>query len=326
MYEERGDDDRALEAYFSAAFIGNTREIKGRLEGAYTKKHGSIDGLHERIDETLMSVPLPFEPGEYQAGDATGRIVVPELFTGSECAPCVASDLAFDGLIARFDRGTVAILQYHLHIPGPDPLTNREVVERADYYDTHATPTVFVDGIRSGRGGGGVSRASRNFNTHKESIESRLLEPPSVGLSSLLLTREEDVLTFSGEVDLPDDSEVPLENARVRLMLLEETVHYTGRNGIHFHRFVVRKILSPPDGLDLYNALGETTFSASVSLSDLSAGLEQYLDEFQEEYRERRSDFEWIEKLHDVDAGQLVAVAFVQDDESKEILQAAFAR
>src|SRR5262249_18414754 len=41
---------------------------------------------------------LPFTPEKQPARKGKGRAVVVELFTGAQCPPCVAADMAFDGL------------------------------------------------------------------------------------------------------------------------------------------------------------------------------------------------------------------------------------
>ncbi len=321
IHELRGDDDRALEAYILAATFGRSRELKTRLEDAYTKTHGSLEGLEDEIDGILLARPKVFEPGRYDADTGSNRVVLAELFTGADCAPCVAADLAFGGLLERYDRDTVALLEYHLHIPGADPLTNPETVERAGYYDVHSTPTVFIDGARTGRGGGSANRAQRNFNVYKEAIESQLPTAiPALSLS-LTLTREGTVVTMSGAVELTDDTDTPVVEPRLHLMLAETVVHYTGGNGIHFHHFVVRKIVSPPEGLALDAAKSRTEFAESVELTEVSASLSDYLDEYEQE----RDRLTWIEKPYEVDRDQVVAVAFVQDDATKEVLQAVFA-
>src|SRR5262249_30169554 len=61
------------------------------------------------------------------------RVVLVELFTGAQCPPCVAADLAFDGLQKTYKPTEVVLLQYHLHIPRPDPLTNADTEERAAF-------------------------------------------------------------------------------------------------------------------------------------------------------------------------------------------------
>ena len=245
-----------------------------------------------------------------------------ELFTGAECRPCIAADLAFDGLIERYDRKEVAILEYHLHVPGPDPMTQTDSVKRAQYYDVGGTPTVIVDGNDRHIGGGLASGAPRNFDLYKEKIEKRLQAASAVRLSSLALERKGDEVTVSGEVALRQDATVDLAHTRLRLALVQEVVHYTGGNGIHFHHFVVRKLLGSPDGAPIGASSGKFAFSQSKKLADLKGDLDAYL----ESYEKGRPDFRWGEKPIELRPADLAVVALVQNDDTREVLQAAFVK
>ena len=64
---------------------------------------------------------------------------------------------------------------------------------------------------------------------------------------------------------------------------------------------------------------GRTRFSASVKLSDLQSSLRSYRENI-----EKTQGFRWPEKLDDVDSKQLALVAFVQNDETKEVMQSFF--
>ncbi|HEY2783462.1 MAG TPA: hypothetical protein VGJ05_00680, partial [Fimbriiglobus sp.] len=104
--------------------------------------------LEIRLDrEYLASVP-PFKPEPYAGRTEKGanQVVVMELFTGAQCPPCVAADVAFDALGKSYKHSDVLLLQYHLHIPGPDPLTNRDTLARASYYKVNSTPSTFFNG------------------------------------------------------------------------------------------------------------------------------------------------------------------------------------
>ena len=63
-------------------------------------------------------------------------------------------------------------------------------------------------------------------------------------------------------------------------------------------------------------------------LADLDRVVEEaraHLDDF-EQHNDRFGVFEFAVKKHDIDRSRLVVVAFVQDEESKEVLQAAQVR
>jgi hypothetical protein len=56
-----------------------------------------------------------------------------------------------------------------------------------------------------------------------------------------------------------------------------------------------------------------------VKLSELQASLRSYRENI-----EKTRGFRWPEKLDDVDSNQLALVAFVQNDETKEVMQSVF--
>src|SRR5262249_34687999 len=96
------------------------------------------------------------------------RVAVVELFTGAECPPCVAADLAFDALGKTFNAKDVVLLQYHLHIPGPDPLTNPDSVARRGYYrdDIDGTPKILFNGKLQDFEGGGFDEAQERYDEY----------------------------------------------------------------------------------------------------------------------------------------------------------------
>ena len=75
--------------------------------------------------------PLKPDPYSGRASPHHDRVVLLELFTGAECGPCVAADLAFDALSDVYRTTELITLEYHLHIPRPDPLTGRDSVTRS---------------------------------------------------------------------------------------------------------------------------------------------------------------------------------------------------
>ena len=115
--------------------------------------------------------------------------------------------------------------------------------------------------------------------------------------------------------------------AGLRIALVEEPVRYTGANEIADHRAVVRLMVGSPDGIPL--AGGTASHSASVDLGALTASLKGYLDDFEQKPPERfraLTDSRFKEKKHALDAGNLALVAFVQDEATKEVLQASYLR
>ncbi len=62
-----------------------------------------LTGLEKEIDRILSSRPKVFLAGRYDPEVESNRVVLAELFTGADCGPCVAADLAFDGLMERYN-------------------------------------------------------------------------------------------------------------------------------------------------------------------------------------------------------------------------------
>src|SRR5262249_51347994 len=119
-----------------------------RLLAAALKKAGKTDEAKEveaRLDKLDVSVKAEKFAGRKGASD---RAVLVELFTGPQCPPCVAADLAFDALGKTFKPAEVVLLQYHVHIPGPDALTNPGTIARLRYYgdEVEGTPTILFNG------------------------------------------------------------------------------------------------------------------------------------------------------------------------------------
>ena len=70
---------------------GDVAEVEERMELA-----------EEELDRAWEEKSLPFEPEPFPAAGKSGRVVLVELFTGAGCPPCVAADLAFDGLLRTY--------------------------------------------------------------------------------------------------------------------------------------------------------------------------------------------------------------------------------
>ncbi len=111
--------------------------------------------------EYTKAFPFKIEPFAGRKGK-TDRAVLVELFTGAECPPCVAADLAFDGLSKAYKPADVILLQYHIHVPGPDPLSNAETMKRAEEYygdQIRGAPSIFIAG-KPGPAAGGPTNAA----------------------------------------------------------------------------------------------------------------------------------------------------------------------
>lgn len=162
----------AYEAYLTAAVEGY-EDSATKAKTLYAKVHGKEDGFAAAL-ETKMKA-LPFIPAVYKPSALwKGKAVLVEIFTGSECPPCVAADLAFDGLLESYSEKNLAVLEYHLPIPRPDPMMNPATQMRQEYYGVTSTPTVFIDGDKKLVGGGGRGAAEGKYKQYKVAIDAKV--------------------------------------------------------------------------------------------------------------------------------------------------------
>ncbi len=327
-YEVKNDETAALDAYLKAYQMGSPYDTKALLDRLYTKKYGSTASLEAKLDEIYRAKPKAFDPGHFArtpppAAGTPARTVLAELFTGAECAPCVAADLAFDGFSERYEPGAVAVLVYHLHIPGPDPMTNADTEARGKYYGVNGTPTTVIDGAALSSGGGSASAAGARFKEYTGKIESRFDTKPLAVLSGFSSKVNGRKIAITGEASLTADAADRAGHATLHVALVEDSVRYVGSNGIRFHNFVVRKLVGSSQGVVL-EAGKKVSVSETVDTAALARSLDGYLTSFEEKQSKSvRGPFTFKDRVTGVQAGTLLVIAFVQDDRTKEILQAA---
>lgn len=269
-----------------------------------------IDKLEE-IDERKYAAEAPFQPQPFAGRKTPGdRAVLVELFTGAECPPCIAADLAFDALGKAYRSSDVIRLQYHLHIPAPDPMTNPLAESRQQHYKMEGTPSIFFNGKSAAGGGGAAHAAAKKFQDYVKVVDADLEKPAGARLT-LKASRADDLV--SAHLAVTNLSQ-PGAKTKLRVLLVEEFVRYRGGNGIRFHHNVVRGAIGPEDGTALTTA--SSTHSFSVGLGELRKSLEAYHDRFAKE----NPDVVFVEKP--LKLSRLRVVAFVQNDETQEVLQA----
>jgi hypothetical protein len=255
----------------------------------------------------------PFKPDEFKGRkNKSDRAVLVELFTGAECPPCVAADLAFDALQSTYKPSEVVLLEYHMHVPGPDPLTNKDGLGRAEFYGDkiRGTPTIFFNGKKDEGGGGPLAAAKQKYASFREAIDEWLEKPAGAKLQ-LNATQKGSEIAIKASVN---DLAAPGEKVMLRFALTEERVRYPGGNGLNYSHNVVRALPGGAKGVALTKKASEHT--ASVDLNKLREDLSKYLNEFAKED-------EFPNPSRPLALKNLRVVAFVQNDETGEVLQAA---
>ncbi len=298
-------DKDALEAYFEAA-VENYEDAYVKAKELWEKVYKSSEGFSDRLEARQRELPFHPEPFKPDKGAWKGKTVVAELFTGSECPPCVAADLGFDGLIEAYDHQYLAVLVYHLPIPRPDPMTNKASRGRALFYGVNSTPTTFFDGEKKAGGGGQRPMAKEKYNEYVAAVGERILSPPEVKLKlSASLSGDAVQVKFSADKDLP--------GVDYHIALVQKEEKYLGSNGLYFHKMVVRDFVT----LDAMTAKGG---EARFSIMQAEADAEERLDEI-----ENDRAFTFPERHTRIDRDNLMVVYFLQDSGSKKVYNAVVA-
>ena len=183
------DNDRAMQ-YAKAAEtqlnLNVPRELRVKILQALSRiltDAGKGDELkpvvarldeEERIFDKDYAASLPLFKVEKYPGrkPSSDRVVVMELFTGAQCPDCPPADVAFDALQKTYTPGELVLLEYHTHIPGPNPMTNPDTEARWKYYrDAHGkgvpgVPTSLFNGTPKGGYGGRLPDSEKYYKTY----------------------------------------------------------------------------------------------------------------------------------------------------------------
>jgi hypothetical protein len=209
--------------------------------------------------------------------------------------------------LKSYKPSELVLIQYHLHIPGPDPLTNEDTVARAKYYGANSTPSTFFNGTKAAAGGGGMAAAENKYAQYTGVIDPLLEKTTEVKIAGRA-TRAGDKIDVAVEVANAADH-------TLRVLVVEENVRYTGSNGLRFHHNVVRAMPLGADGVAIKDKGFKQT--ASVDISGVKKNLVKYLDDFAANSR----PFPKADRPMDMKAVKVIVL--VQNDETKEIVQAA---
>jgi hypothetical protein len=265
--------------------------------------------VEDILDREYFSKVPPFKSEQFSGRKAkSDRAVVLELFTGAQCPPCVAADVAFDALQKSYKPAELVLIQYHMHIPGPDPLTNADSEARAAYYSIQGTPAPLFNGKPEAGGGGFMAHAQDKYKEYRKVIDA-LLEANAAAKIAARASRHGRKIDIQVEVDVTK----PGDDTRLRLVLVEESIRYVGGNKLRFHHHVVRALPGGAKGFALKDK--SSKYTASVDLDNLRQSLTSYLDDFAKQRPFPNSD-------RPLDFKNLRVIALVQDDSTREILQA----
>ena len=218
------------------------------------------------------------------------RTVVLECFTSATCGPCAQYNPALDNLINNNADNLIAI-KYHVNWPSPsnDPMNQHnpsEVSSRVSYYNVSTVPQSVADGNVWNGNSGNVTQAMIDQWAAVESpLEMRMTH---------YLNDTQDTITVI--VMGKASSAISSDNLKLHIVVLEKTMEYAtapGTNNERIFHNVMKKMLPGSSG---------------TKINAMQAG-----DYFAYEYS-------WA-LANVMDVNELTAVAWVQDNTNKHIIQ-----
>ncbi|MCB9256540.1 MAG: Omp28-related outer membrane protein [Chitinophagales bacterium] len=223
------------------------------------------------------------------------KVVLIEEGSNASCNPCAAYNPAFHALTTPYENaGEVVVLKYQWYFPGYDPMHEHNPTEVnarfQTYYGQNGVPTGFLDGNDY------VGNIS-NFNATMINNAVAGTSPFDIIIDAQMSA---DFSTINVTVDVECTQAIANNaNMKLRIAVIEKEINFDtapGSNGEKVFYNIMKKFLPGTSGLALANTftLGET-----VSFSE-----------------------SWVH-ANVYELSELAVVAFIQDDDNKEVLQAA---
>lgn len=315
----RGDDRKALDYYVTLAAAARLkRGDEDAFLALFRKIHGNGADVEAAIDAAYREhFPNPIASPASYAGPRTNRVALLEMFTGAACPPCVSADLALDAVIERYPADAIAVLAYHAHIPGPDPMVVPGSDVRRLMYAVRGVPTFNVDGALARLGGGSREMARGTFDTYVKAIDKALEAPADADVTVSAALEGTKVIVKASVANVRRQK----TDLRLHLVLAEKHLTFSGENGIRFHPFVVRDVAGDKSGGfpipdPAVTTAVEHVFDLSAIPDTVARSLADHIADRRKNLpadaapREYRAEGRAMTK---VDPSQLVVVAFVQD-------------
>ncbi len=221
--------------------------------------------------------------------ESKGKIFLLEHFSNVNCDPCVEREEDLDDYMVQHDSLAIIDIGYHPNFPAKaDPIYTAALEEnknRTDYYDVGSTPSFFINGTK-------IYTYSKKhiFRGLDQYITDNAVD--SSGINDFNITIEEYLNKITGVVQLRTDKAIP-ENTFLRIALIQRNVIFNkppGTNGQKEFKNIVREMVPTADGM-------------KISIDS---------DERQQIVFKFFNIAAWEKDLQ--------VVAFIQNDESREIL------
>lgn len=220
------------------------------------------------------------------------RLVLFEQFTQASCPPCAAANPALNAMLDNMTDQVVSI-KYQTSWPGTDPMNAHnptQVQTRVNYYSVTGVPDGFLDG--------GVGFSGQPSSLTSGDITTRYaVSSPFTINADFYLNAAKDSIFCHATINC---TQAVSGSLVAHMVVIERNIYFTsapGTNGEKHFEGVMKKMLPSDQG---------TSMAASYAPGDM-------LD----------LNYSWA--LANVyDKNQLALVVFVQDNATKEVLQAGY--
>ncbi|MCK5846227.1 MAG: T9SS type A sorting domain-containing protein, partial [Bacteroidales bacterium] len=210
-----------------------------------------------------------------------------EVLTSSTCAPCATANPVIDGVVYENNLDKATLIKYQVSWPGAgDPYQNQESHDRVLYYGTTGVPDFKIDGINTMWGG-----------SYNQSALDGFTDAPAIATISGTATLTGT--TISVNVDFNAITDISGDLVAQIVVVEKTTTGNVGSNGETEFYNVMMKFLPGTSGTAITNFAAPYTAQNVTLSADLSAT--------------NVEDF-WGLKV----------VAFLQDNDTKEVLQSEY--
>jgi hypothetical protein len=241
------------------------------------------------------------------------RIALVEVFSGSEFPYSLPFEQAAAGILKTYPPTDVAVVCYHVHLPSPDPLTCDDSMNRIGVYQKEVQNGFFsfVNGKPGPRAGQALTAKDAYTAIRKDVDES--LEKPAA--AKLTLTAAKGAKGFDVKAGVSGLTVGDKDKFVLRFVVIEPRVRYAGESGARYHVDVVRAMPGGAKGFALTKKMPSEQ-TVIVKPDDLRTELVKYLTDF-------ATKAEFTNLARPLDLKNLKVVAFVQNDATGEVLNAA---
>ena len=221
------------------------------------------------------------------------RMVLVEHFSNASCGPCASQNPTLNTLLDNNTTKAIA-LKYQVSWPGTDPMNAQNAPDaqaRVTYYNVTGVPSSRVDGSAYAGSPGGVTQTL---------INNQYADPSSFDLTvshSLSSNLDSVTITYTITASQAFTTTNPLV---LHLALTEKVIEYAsapGSNGEKIFKHVMRKMLPSNTG----STLAGTWTSGQTVSNSMTVAIPSYY----------------------YDISQLEVVAFIQENVTKDVHQAA---